>query len=676
MAITPSYITGVKYIKIAKTDASGSDNTIYLQNLDKIRILFSDIPNAVSYPIISINEYPSYYLYTISTTNITSSADQEILNYKVSASSNTLSGGGGGQFISYSVNTNPINYFTASNGLYTAYNTPNVIIQITGSATINYSGYINDPTQFILYTAPNISSPFDILSSINLPSPSGTYTVTISGSFTLVEGTSFFFYIEPGDNGVISANLQFKVTQSVTPQSSNNDIIVLEPYIDGVFNNSDCNVLQNNVITNQTNEFYMNVDYTSGSIIAENQASILNGSAARSQVQSWNYTYDSHIGGRYVGKEQQALSINTYSKPGNYTTTPFGFSGSWPGDTTSPGINGSVVIEQLDSCIYEMSWAGGGYPENSKGGKLEISNILLVGSNKDDVAIIPPNNPLYYDILNKNIPGFSQITIKPYNSTTTSTLNATAIYPALQINDAAYWIYSSFNINEVSTLPLHSILGYVYPTGSGSIAKPFIELTGVTGSLLTRMPTAIRLNDTQQAGPLIFTIDACYAISSSILSGSRWFASLYQGLGPTSSPSQSGLPENTEGLGPIYQIGPPFEIKSVENTISGSDSKYKFYISPPDNSANIASYFTSSDLAGAIIGLQRPLGDILGYGLILTTGTKTTQITSYIPSITLQDTWRQFSGLGAGCITTQYPTQTIVQNIDYITKKYGNNPNP
>lgn len=672
MAITPSYTRGVKYIKIAKTDVSGSDNTIYLQNLDKIRMLFSDIPNAVSYPIVSINEYPSYYLYTIGTTDITSSADQEILNYKVSASSNILNGGAGGQFISYSINTNTINYFTASSGYYTTHNTPNVIIQITGSAIINYNGYITDPTRFILYSADNI------INSINLPSSPGTYTVTISGSFTPIENTNFYFYIEPGDNGVISANLQLKVTQSVTPQSSNNDIVVLEPYVGEVFNNSDCDVLQNNVITNQTNGFYMNVDYTNGSIIAENQNAIINGTAPRAQVQSWNYTYDSHIRGRYVGKEQQALSINTYSNSGSYTTTPFGFSGSWPGDTTSPGVNGSVVIEQLDSCIYEMNWGGGGYPENSNGGKLQINDILLVGSNKDDVVALSSDNSLYYDILTKNIPSFSQIIIKPYSPTTNSIPNATSIYPALQINDASYWISSNFNFSSVpGAINITSSLGYIYPTGSGSINEPFIKLTFFTGSY-TYIPTGTKLNNIQQTGSLIIANAVGNQIQSDILSGSRWFASLYQGIGPVSAPSQSGLPVSTEGLPPIYQIGPPFEIKSAKQIIisgSSNESYWQFYISPPDNSTNIASYFSSSDLAGAVIGLQRP-SNTLGYGLILTTGTKTNQITSYTPSYTFQDTWRQYSGIGTGYITTQYPTETITQYVNYITKKYGNNPNP
>jgi hypothetical protein len=95
MPNTPVYTTGVKYIKIAKQDSGSVDNSIELQNLTDIRIKFSDINNAVQYNVASITEYSTYYLYGIVPLNITSSADQEILDYKVSASSNNITSVGG-----------------------------------------------------------------------------------------------------------------------------------------------------------------------------------------------------------------------------------------------------------------------------------------------------------------------------------------------------------------------------------------------------------------------------------------------------------------------------------------------------------------------------------------------------------------------------------------------------
>jgi len=109
----------------------------------------------------------------------------------------------------------------------------------------------------------------------------------------------------------------------------------------------------------------MEMDFTSGSILPQNQAAILSGSAVRAQVQPWNYTYTSQVRSRYAGKQQNAIAINVYTSASQFlTASNYGFSGSWPGDTTAPLLPGSTVIDQLDSCIYTTNWAGGGYPEN------------------------------------------------------------------------------------------------------------------------------------------------------------------------------------------------------------------------------------------------------------------------------------------------------------------------
>jgi hypothetical protein len=57
MANTPVYTRGVKYIKVARIDASGRDNTIQLQNLTDIREVFTDISYPIQYNIIGISEY-------------------------------------------------------------------------------------------------------------------------------------------------------------------------------------------------------------------------------------------------------------------------------------------------------------------------------------------------------------------------------------------------------------------------------------------------------------------------------------------------------------------------------------------------------------------------------------------------------------------------------------------
>ena len=636
MANTPVYTRGVKYIKIARIDANGKDNTTQLQNLTDIREVFSDILYPIQYDIVGISEYPDYYLYSIIPTDITSSANQEVLNYKVSASSNTLDNGYAGQFISYSVNTNTLNYLTASSGNYTLHNTPNVTLQITGSATINYNGYVTDPTVFILFSTANPAAP--VVASASLPSPAGTYTVTLSGSFTPLENTNFYFYIEPGDNGVISANLQFNVTQSVNPQSSTTDVVVLEPYVDEIFNGSDCDVLQNNVDINRFDGFFMNMDFTSGSILPQNQQAILNGSAMRAQVQPWNYTYTSQVRGRYGGQQQNAIAINVYTSASQFqTASSYGFSGSWPGDTTSPLLQGSIVVQQLDSCIYTTNWAGGGYPENSYGGAFSLADILLIGENQDAVQVLKTDDSLYYQTLYQNLSFSSSFIQRAYTPNTALSSQLTSLYPGIQLQDAAYWIPSNYVVTGKGTF---------YPTGSPSfVGQPYIEYSGS----FSLIPTGIRnSSNTQQTGSgtaaaLVFT-----EMYQDVINGSPWFASMYQNLG--------NIADGTN----FNQYGFPFLITSITSSAAGF---WQLFIK------NSSGFFPTSSFPYSAYPIGYS-GSQSNTGLLLIPGAANqNQLVAY------GDIWQDFSS-NAGYLTLPYPKDVITQNATYITKTYGNNPNP
>jgi hypothetical protein len=425
MANTPVYTRGVKYIKIARIDANGRDNTNQLQNLTNIREVFSDISYPIQYNIVGVTEYPTYYLYATVPTDVTSSADQEILNYRVSGSSNSFVAASiryAARMDSYSLlaGTNTLSYFTASSGIYTLGNTPNITLSWTASITGSNTAFIG-VGNFLFNQVDSSGIFIDENSPYTLTYPtSTTFRGTFSGSFTPVENQSYAFGLSNNTQGLTGVtNFQFSLTQSVNLQSSPNNIVVLEPYVDEIFNGSDCDVLQNNVDINRFDGFFMNMDFTSGSILPQNQQAILNGSAMRAQVQPWNYTYTSQVRGRYGGKQQNAIAYNVYTSASQFTTaSAYGFSGSWPGDTTSPLVQGSTVIDQLDSCIYTTNWAGGGYPENSYGGAFSLADILLVGENKDAVQVFKTDSPLYYQILNQNLPFSSSFIQRAYTPNT------------------------------------------------------------------------------------------------------------------------------------------------------------------------------------------------------------------------------------------------------------------
>jgi hypothetical protein len=663
MANTPVYTRGVKYIKVARIDASGKDNTTQLQNLTDIREVFSDINNPVQYDIIGINEYPTYYLYSIVPTDVTSSVDQEILNYKVSGSSTSINnvsstypavGGWVGLVNNFTIQggTNTLNYFTASSGYWTFGNTPNIAINITCSIDYSVTSIGGVGMELDLYSINSLStSPNSpILSTGSGVITTGTYNLTLTGSFTPIEGETYVWIFRNIANSTVpnSTSVQFLSTQSLAVQSSVNDITVLEPYIDEIFDGSDCDVLQNNADLNRFDSFFMEMDFTSGSILPQNQQAILNGSATRAQVQPWNYTYTSQVRSRYAGRQQNAIAVNVYTSASQFqTASSYGFSGSWPGDTTSPSLNGSIVVQQLDSCIYTTNWAGGGYPENSYGGIFSLNDILLIGENKDAVQVLKSDSPLYYQILNQNLPFSSSFIQRAYNPNNALSSQLTSLYPGVQLQDAAYWIPSNFNLTSLSP---GATGGTFYPTGSPTyIGTPYLQLSS---SAIIGIPTGIRnAANIQQTGSIALIMDPILEIMNKVASGSKWYMSFY-------SSSLGNIADGTD----FNQYGYPFEITKVIPAVPSD--KYDFLLK-----ADASAYFPISNLPYSVYHVGYS-GSQNNLGLLFTPGTPNqNQLVAY------GDQWRDWSS-DSGYLTLQYPKQVVTQNANYITKTYGNNPNP
>jgi len=674
MPVTPAYTVGVKYIKVAKLDSGSVDQSIQLQNLTDIRIKFSDIVNPVQYNVASIAEYPTYYLYTIVPLNITSSADQEILDYEVSASSNIKNNLVGERIFTISnytnVTGNSLNYFTASSGYWTLGNTPNISLDVTCSVSWSYSGVglPNNNQNISLWDT--INDTYTYLSIV--PSPSSQNNWTASGSVTPLENSQYIIRVDTGLQGSITSTLysaSLLITQSYATDSSNYDIVVLEPYVGANFYNSDCNVVQNNVDISTVSPFYMDVDFTNSPIVAQNQAAVLNGTATRAQVQQWNYTYFSQISGRYLGKQQNAIALNEYTGPTAYTngtSSVYGYTGSWPGDSTSPSIPvpGNVVIQWLDSCIYEINWGGGGYPENTNGGGISVGNIYLVGETKDDVAIIKPGTDIYYDILEKTFPSGSPAFQYQYTNINALPNQLSISYPALGLPNAKYYMASNFGlIGGAGT-----ISGYFYPTSSNIFNyEPYIYFpTSLTSS---NIPNAYIDNNgyLSQQNPFSPNSDTIYTmvnqISSSLNNGDKWFISLYSGSG-TIFTLTSGLPTSSNSSN-LSQYGSPFEVSNAY--MSGSPSSAYITLKTGSGIYDVNQYF---------LGSPNPLTiGLSGSNFVPTTGLLITKADYPTNGLTVFGVPSQnFGGVGPGYILSQYPKRVITENIDYILKTYGNKP--
>ena len=318
MAYTPVFSQGVKFIKIARIDDQGKDNTLSLQELNSIRIDYSNT-GIIEYPITSISKYDDYFLFGVAPTNVTSSTDNQVLNYRASGSSKTTVAGGNDIAITnYSESYDNLGYFNTSSGQYVLGNQTNIPIQFITSASV--TGSASGAVTIQIYS--NIGG---VVASQTEALGGSPWKQDLSASYsgTAQEGEQFYINVINSSVNSISYTGSFYVTQSVAPTSSISDLVVLQPYIDEDFFASDYNILAGNAIEPRVNSFYMDVDYSVGIITASNQQAIISGSATRAAVQESNYTTASIINSRYIGKELNSAKFNEWTEGDiSYGLTP------------------------------------------------------------------------------------------------------------------------------------------------------------------------------------------------------------------------------------------------------------------------------------------------------------------------------------------------------------------
>jgi len=87
---------------------------------------------------------------------------------------------------------------------------------------------------------------------------------------------------------------------------------IYEAYIE-----PDCLVIDNNVLANRPNPYYMDLDFSTNPYIAVNQQSVLTGSATRFAIPQSDYTTKKHANPRYFGSKTIApdFGVATYKDP-------------------------------------------------------------------------------------------------------------------------------------------------------------------------------------------------------------------------------------------------------------------------------------------------------------------------------------------------------------------------
>jgi hypothetical protein len=359
-----SSITGPTYIKMHKFDNNGVDNTIPLGQATKILIKYSAIANYYTLNILTVNEYPTYYLFEVNTLG-SNTADNYILNYFVSASQASpfpIPPAANPQtLVVYGSTTgNTTGYFNSTTGIYSVANTPNVTLSITGSILASGSG----TGKFDLILDRQGTTTAIASSNFTTGTP-----LTISASYYGLGGDQIYLRASRigGTSTLVSGS--FLLTQSTSPSAAENDPIIIEPYITTPnYYNSDYNPLINNILVDRLSAKFQDVDYSTGIAIPTNFGVIISGSAVKAAIQDSNYSSKRVIIPRYEGSKSTSQVLNTWT----------------PGDT---GTYGKLpTVESLKNIVAYCDWIGGWPPERENASAIHVQYLI-----KSDGTVIIPN---------------------------------------------------------------------------------------------------------------------------------------------------------------------------------------------------------------------------------------------------------------------------------------------
>jgi hypothetical protein len=363
-----------KYLKIAKIDCSGSNNTIALGQLDTILINtpVSGLNAWLQYDVTVLNEFSNYYLYQVVTVKylnqpvayIPSAYPNQVLDYTISASSAatiapvliplTLT--------SYSsVSGNTLGYFNSTTGIHTLGNTPNTLLSITGSVSV---GGIGGTGTFNLNLLRQGNT--TVLATTNV-STGNSYS--ISSSYYGLQGDQIYL------NGSLSGGIisyfsgSLLLTQSRAISSSNCELVIFEPYVtEPNYYYSNFNPVMNNVDEARLNTIYQDIDYSSNILTPVNFNLLISGSALKAAVQDSNYSSKRVTLPRYDGVKSTSQQLNVWT----------------PGDTGTYG-----KLPTIDSLKNMVAYCDSisGWPAE----KMNASAIHVLYLIKSDGTVIIPN---------------------------------------------------------------------------------------------------------------------------------------------------------------------------------------------------------------------------------------------------------------------------------------------
>ena len=395
------------FIKIAKEDCNGNDNSLPLGQITKLYIFN---PNQATvypgnsslqfdeYDVIVANEYSNYYLYeTNKAWNILSAIgpiadphDNQVFDYTVSSSLTSSYDVGNGSpktIINWNSTLAGTNlphyntpYFNTSSGIFTFLNTPNVPLILSSSITSSGTGFLG--SSFPIYLIQNRDNIENIIAQ-QFYSTLGTTNILLTASLYPVKGDQYYISLtKPSTGGSITiTNAKIHLFQKWNnftldtfygPSTSSCALSILEPYITTPnYYNSDDNPTINNINNDRLSTIYEDVDYSTDISTPINFDLIISGSAIKAAVQDSNYSSKRIILPRYEGSKSTSQHLNIWT----------------PGDEGTYGKLPSV--ESLKSAVAYCDGISGWPAERMNASALFIKYLIK----SDGTVVIPNTSP-------------------------------------------------------------------------------------------------------------------------------------------------------------------------------------------------------------------------------------------------------------------------------------------
>ena len=713
----------IRYIKIARIDNNGVDNTLPLESLNTLVL-----PSGSSfkeYTILNRTRTNDYFLYYVQPPDREDIAgdDKSVLNYEFTgsclagtnvASTFALYQGGISIPITES-NSDNLGFYNADDDAYKFQSYPSseiINVRFSGSITTNGSS----GTTVIGISQGNTTRDDGSIVRSNLFTPTANASAGATTSFdiqvsipinTISAGDYLFPLVvppDPGDtNSFIFNGAKFFISSSLT-NTNNFKNLIIEPYFTSKFYGEDCDVLQNNATQGIPNTLLQKVDYSTNAMNPVNFEALISGTATNVNIPQSYFEVSSILNPSYNRSIVQSSDVNVYDNLARGTDF---------GDSVNRGTYGKTPsISSLDVNIYEFEWGGGTTPEILDYGAVKLGRILQVSSpeqvktiNKSDGAytdlilsnksttvdrarnyrvvvesnLYPPESVStasvgiknfwitsqsrgdYYQILNSNNPVNNEISMYMYPNSTAGS------QPTLP--QSTKILNTEWGVPTISNYALTSSNAVSYGAIEGAGTDSFIQISGSVNISKVTTDSNGFYNSGNTIKPTWATIGD--QINKDLNNGEKWFITLYNEFEFPNGQGDYNFPLTTGSLSPYNEGFTDIDSKGNYSTPLGFKGVFEIagtYDEKALAGSNTFNFLLVDTFPVSARGKKiggGVAGNSLGMLIWKARATGKNEFVLVQDSIT--------GGVQEGAFINRFTPSYIIENFETITKEFGTN---